>query len=137
MGYTTIFEGDFELNKPLEDEAYNLILERMQYPDRLQWIPNEDGQGLVWDGEEKFYRSVEQIWFVIEIILKPRGYIVNGIVNAQGEHEDDKWHIQVENNKVERRMGFNNLVSTPMSYDDWAEVYYRTSSEISKLESID
>ena len=180
MGYTTIFEGKFELNKTLDGETYKLlkglantrrvkrnskILEEFGFGNAeefgvdgefviegewnrmdpsvinyneppctqpglwLQWIPTTDRKGLIWNGGEKFYKADEWIGYLVESILKPRGYVLEGVVNAQGESEDDQWHIQIENNKIESKLGFHNSVPAPMSYDEWAKVYYSTWRE--------
>lgn len=154
MGYTTYFDGRFNLNKAMDDDTYNLIknlartrrmkrdvnkLEKLgcgkvedfgeegeffvkndgcfgQSKDEsiidyntppitqpglwLQWIPTEDRLGLKWDEGEKFYNSVEWIVYLIEKILEPKGYIVNGRVEAQGEDPDDKYCITVTDNVV-------------------------------------
>ena len=68
-----------------------------------QWAPTEDRQGLEWDGGEKFYDYVEWMQYLIEQILKPRGYVVNGQVTWQGEDSDDRGMIDVRNNVVHRR----------------------------------
>lgn len=138
MGYTTIFEGKFELNKLLEGETYNKIIEWVNEPENLRWVPTEDRKGLVWDGYDKLKgkKAMDQIWFLIEAVLKPRGYIVNGIVNAQGEHADDQWNIHIENNNVESNVGFHNLLPAPMSYGDWADVHYGRLREMSELKPL-
>lgn len=68
-----------------------------------QWTPTEDKQGLVWDEGEKFYDYVEWMEYLIEKILKPRGYVVNGQVTWQGEDSDDKGMIDIRANVVHRR----------------------------------
>ena len=45
-----------------------------------QWIPNEDGTEIEWDCGEKFYEYVEWIKYIINSILSPRGYTLNGTV---------------------------------------------------------
>lgn len=176
MGYTTIFEGKFELNKPLDDETYKLLMglastRRVKRDPRileelglgsaesfgvegeffvegtwdnlfrtsiinfneppstqpglwLQWIPTDERKSIVWDGNEKFYKASQWIVYLVESILNPRGYVLEGIVNAQGESDDDKWHIQVENNNVISRKGFHHLIPKPMSYDEWEKIHY-------------
>ncbi len=146
MGYTTEFNGRFHLDKPLDDNTFNLLeglakTRRMKRnikgygiegefyfnpddfensgqaedktiidynsPPRtqpslwLQWIPTEDRQHIKWDGGEKFYGYVEWIEYIIEKILKPRSYVLNGKVEWSGEDEDDFGTILVINNKVE------------------------------------
>ena len=45
-----------------------------------QWIPNEDGTEIVWDGGEKFYKYVEWLEYIIKNFLEPEGYVLNGDV---------------------------------------------------------
>ncbi|KKL86082.1 hypothetical protein LCGC14_1948340, partial [marine sediment metagenome] len=66
-----------------------------------QWILTGDRQHIEWDGGEKFYGYVEWIEYIIEKILKPRSYVLNGKVEWSGEDEDDFGTILVINNKVE------------------------------------
>lgn len=73
----------------------------------LQWVPTEDKKSIVWDGNEKFYEADKWIIYLIDKILKPRGYVVNGAVNAQGEDPSDKWNISISSNKVSVGRGFN------------------------------
>ncbi|NDC37710.1 MAG: hypothetical protein EBZ48_06620, partial [Proteobacteria bacterium] len=48
-----------------------------------QWVPSKDGTRIEWDGGEKFYRYREWIQYIIERVLRPRGYSLNGQVNFQ------------------------------------------------------
>ena len=143
MGYTTEFEGKFNLNKKLDDDTFKLLnglatTRRMKrnvegfgnegefFIDGLgfcgqdnditvidvnkppttqpslwlQWIPTEDKMSIEWDGNEKFYHSLEWIKYLIDTILKPRGYILNGTVYCQGEEENDTWNITIDENEV-------------------------------------
>lgn len=65
-----------------------------------QWVPNEDGTAIVWDGGEKFYYYVEWIEYIIENFLKPWGYSISGEVEWQGEEREDIGKIQISNNSV-------------------------------------
>lgn len=157
MGYTTVFNGEFGLNKKLDADTFTLLsglanTRRMQRniegygvdgefyiggvgfmgqdddetvinnnaPPRtqpslwLQWTPNEDGTALIWDGGEKFYCSLEWIDYLVYNILKPRGYVVNGVVNAEGE-AGEQWYIKVEDNKVSKGHGLHPKAGVP----DW------------------
>lgn len=71
----------------------------------LQWVPTEDRKGLEWDGGEKFYSYVEWIKYLIDKVLEPRGYIVNGEVEWQGEDRNDMGKIIVKDNLVHVRQG--------------------------------
>lgn len=65
-----------------------------------QWIPNEDGTEIEWDGGEKFYEYVEWLEYIIEHFLKPWGYVLNGDVLWYGEDYKDRGCIIVKNNLV-------------------------------------
>jgi len=150
MGYTTDFEGQFDINKAVDIKTFNLInglantrrMKRAGLPEKygvdgefyfepedfkdcgqsdkpklgtivddntppstqpslwLQWIITDDYKHIQWDGNEKFYCYVEWLEYIINKILKPRGYVVNGIVRWRGEEFDDIGTITVKNNVV-------------------------------------
>lgn len=66
----------------------------------LQWVPTQDGNGIEWDGGEKFYEYVEWLEYLIVKILAPKGYVLNGTVDWQGERDEDKGTITVKDNVV-------------------------------------
>lgn len=66
----------------------------------LQWIPNEDGTILEWDGGEKFYSYVEWLEYLIVKILQPRGYALAGEVKYQGEDPSDFGKIVLLHNQI-------------------------------------
>ena len=70
-----------------------------------QWVPTEDGQGIEWDGNEKFYSYVEWLTYLIDKILAPRGYVLDGEVAWQGEDSDDRGKIVVKNNAIKTLRG--------------------------------
>lgn len=70
-----------------------------------QWIPSKDGKFIEWDGGEKFYDYVKWLKYLIEKILAPRGYILNGEVEWQGEDNRDVGKIVVTNNVVTTKQG--------------------------------
>jgi len=65
-----------------------------------QWIPNQDGTEIGWDGNEKFNNYVEWLEYLIKSILKPRGYTLNGQVEWQGESGGDMGRIEVKDNVI-------------------------------------
>lgn len=71
----------------------------------LQWTPTEDGMGIEWDGGEKFYNYVEWLEYLIEKILEPRGYVLNGEVYWYGEDREDNGIIKVKDNQVKTYLG--------------------------------
>lgn len=91
------------------------------------WTPNETGTAIVWDGGEKFYDSRTWMTYLIDTFLKPGAtlqqelmimnqvpgrfypaefgeftfdHVLNGVIEAQGEDEDDRWSLVVENGVV-------------------------------------
>jgi hypothetical protein len=70
-----------------------------------QWIPGDEGNSIKWDGNEKFYKYVEWLEYLINQYLIPWGYTLNGKVEWQGEDKDDIGIIEVKNNEVETRKG--------------------------------
>jgi len=70
-----------------------------------QWIPNNNGTEIEWDGEEKFYDHVEWIEYIIKNFIKPWNYYLNGEVEWQGDERDDIGKIVVKNNAVSIKVG--------------------------------
>ncbi len=79
-----------------------------------QWEPSEDGTAIEWDGSEKFYNSEQWMKYLIDHFLKPNclakselpflqaNHVLNGVIGAQGEEDDDVWRLVVEDNRVFR-----------------------------------
>lgn len=65
--------------------------------------PNEDGSAIIWNQSENTYDGLEWITYLVTKYLVPRGYVVNGRFDANGEEHGDFWAIVVENNNVEYR----------------------------------
>ena len=65
-----------------------------------QWVPNEDGTALQWDGGEMAYDMREWLYYLIEFYLKPRGYVLNGVVKAQGKDSSDRWSMRLKDNAL-------------------------------------
>lgn len=158
MGYTTDFDGKFDLDKPLT-EAHRAYLVKFNETRRMrrnpsltskradpvreavglpvgpegayfvgeggyagqdngpdvtdhneapegqpglwcQWVPNEDGTAIVWDGGEKFYFYTEWLQYLIHNFLAPWGYALNGQVEWNGEEPGDQGVIHVRDNEV-------------------------------------
>ena len=45
-----------------------------------QWVPNEAGTAIEWNGADKFHHFVEWLEYLLKHFLKPWGYTVNGKV---------------------------------------------------------
>lgn len=65
-----------------------------------QWTPSDDNMGIEWDEGEKFYYYSDWLVYLINKILAPNGYVLNGVVTWQGEETGDVGEIIVENNRV-------------------------------------
>lgn len=81
-----------------------------------QWVPTDGGDGLEWDGSEKFYHATDWMKYIIDHFLKPGAdashshdpqfanftfnHTVNGVIDAQGEDPDDRWQLHVVENYV-------------------------------------
>lgn len=66
-----------------------------------QWVPNNKGDAIVWDGNEKFYCYIEWLNYIIKNFLAPKGYVLNGEMAYSGEDREDKGLIVVDENQVE------------------------------------
>lgn len=113
MGYTTEFRGTINL-EPVLTAAQVAELETFAeerhggnvdvyagFPGFwCQWIPTNDGAGIEWDGNEKFYHGEEWMKLIIDRFLKPWGIVGNGLILAQGEEIDDRWELIVKDNVV-------------------------------------
>src|SRR5665213_2269968 len=53
------------------------------------WAPNEAGTEIEWNGAEKFYNYVEWLVYLVDSILKPRRYLLTGVVAWYGEESND------------------------------------------------
>ena len=66
----------------------------------LQWVPTETLDGIVWDGNEKFYEYVPLLRWLCGW-LKERGIEANGELLWAGDETDDRGLIAVSSNEVE------------------------------------
>ena len=69
-----------------------------------QWT-TDDGETLVWDGNEKFHNYVTWMEYLIENIFKKWGIVLNGSVNWVGEDSSDLGQLIVTDNVVTTREG--------------------------------
>ena len=66
----------------------------------LQWKMMDDRQTIEWDGGEKFYAYTDWMEYIIDKILAPAGYKVNGTIAWSGEEVGDNGEIIVVDNIV-------------------------------------
>lgn len=85
-----------------------------------QWVANDEGTTLSWDGGEKFYYSAEWMRYIIDNLLAPSAgsyllehndederlrsftydHKLNGVIDAEGEERSDVWQLTVKDNVV-------------------------------------
>lgn len=90
-----------------------------------KWEPADDGTAIAWNGAEKFYDAEKWMAYLILAFLKPDAWlaselkapredryyapefehftfdhVLNGVIDAQGEEEDDIWQLAVTDNIV-------------------------------------
>jgi hypothetical protein len=112
MSYHTKFVGQFDLDRPLTLEQFNLLNDFSEADHRhdelsglpnfwCDWVPAKDGKSIKWNGwDGSFYDYTEWIEFLIEKFLVPWGYTLNGKVAWQGEEVGDHGTILVSANEV-------------------------------------
>jgi hypothetical protein len=112
MGYTTKFDGRFDLDKlpPAEVIVRLRELEGIDGRDMedpcapkdgyCQWQLTKDCRGIEWDHGEKFYNYVEWLQYLIDNVLTPHDVTLSGSVNYSGEEADDNGVLVVENGSV-------------------------------------
>lgn len=109
MGYTTRFDGQFNLDRPLTVPQYNQLKTFADTDHRNEagvpgyhcdWIPTEDGMGIEHNGRENFYDYVEWLRYLINRFLMPWGITVSGEVVWQGEEISDRGTIAVTDSIV-------------------------------------
>lgn len=111
MGYSTEFEGEFKLNKKLDKETHKLLADLDNNIDsfkdnpgfRCDWTPSDDGKYIHWNGSEKFYEYIAWIEFILDRILLPRGYTLNGVVTWHGESSGDIGRITATGKAIEAK----------------------------------
>jgi hypothetical protein len=70
-----------------------------------QWELQDDNVTIAWDEGEKFYHYAEWIKYIIDRVLIPRGYVLNGNVYWSGEESDDLGRLVVKDNHLEVQHG--------------------------------
>jgi len=65
-----------------------------------QWVIDEYGYELEWNGAEKFYNYIEWLKYLIDRFFEPWGIKLNGEIEWQGEDISDRGKIVVIENVV-------------------------------------
>lgn len=126
-------EGEFYVNDDNSMFGKNDVVIDNNNPPSTQpglWchiVPTRDSFGLEWDGGEKTYHMEDWIFYLINRYLAPRGYVVNGTMEAFGEDHGDIWAIKVEDNVV-RIAFFKTLLDR--SAPNWEKTDWEKSNKI-------
>ena len=104
-GIEAEFFHDIEaMSKLGYDEYHDPTIININRPPKTQpglwlgWLINDEGE-LEWDGMEKFYHYRQWLQYLMDNILIPRGYTLNGSISYQGEDHHDVGCITIKNNK--------------------------------------
>jgi len=65
-----------------------------------KWTVDVEDNSIVWDGSKDFPEFFEWLNYLMETILIPRGYTVNGKVRYVGKRLDDMGIIEIKKNCV-------------------------------------
>lgn len=122
MGYTTEFTGSVKLGRKLTMAEAKELLEIADggkdskavtgIDAYFQWVPADTLEHIVWDGEEKFYKYVEQLRWLCDW-LHEREISANGTLYWQGEETGDSGALIVAENIVTERPNEKPEVETP------------------------
>lgn len=108
MGYTTDFTGAVQLGRKLTMAEAKELLEIADSQNAekftgidayFQWVPANTLEHIVWDGNEKFYKYVEQLQWLCKWLAE-RGVSANGSIFWQGEETGDTGTLAVADNQV-------------------------------------
>lgn len=113
MGYTTDFEGEFNITPPLNQEQVERLNNFSEdrhggnlTPDPgmpgfwCDWVTNNEGTTLSHNGSEKSYNYEGWLNYLIKNFFRPWGVTVNGRVFWSGEDVRDVGTIIIENNVI-------------------------------------
>lgn len=70
-----------------------------------QWVPNEDGTEIKWDGNEKFYNYVEWLKYLNTNFFRKWGIVLSGEVTWSGESGDDFGKIIAKDGLISTKNG--------------------------------
>jgi len=65
-----------------------------------QWVPDESGEYIGWNGAEKFYHYEEWLQYLITHFLAEWGITITGVVRWRGERSDDKGSMVVTDSVI-------------------------------------
>jgi hypothetical protein len=110
MGHGTRFTGQFNLDKTLTLEQYNILKDFANADHRNEtgvpgnycgWEPTRDGKAIVRaEHDFSFYDYDDWLKYLIVRFFEPWEYTLNGSVRWQGEETGDTGTLACEGNRV-------------------------------------
>jgi hypothetical protein len=97
--FYTLDRDDFGQGKNINIVDYNKP-PRTQLSLWCHWIPTKDGTKIKFDGGEKFYNYGEWLTYLIDKVLAPNGYKLNGEAEWKSEDSSDLGIIRVIDNVI-------------------------------------
>jgi len=112
IGYHTDFFGEFKINKPLDrdthmlintinENKYNIIDENEKLDSECEW--RTDGANLYCE-PGCTYDYDTWLCRIVDRILTPSNYILNGEVEWIGEEPDDRGKMVINNNEIKYKI---------------------------------
>lgn len=111
MGYQTDFKGELLFTRSMKTMELAYIEKHMGWdlpsdlegyiyphgkPHYVQLKINKEKTGIRWDGDEKFYKAVEAVNFVIDNVrIEIPDFGLTGQLEAQGEEIGDHWFLVI------------------------------------------
>lgn len=128
MGYTTEFTGAIGLSRKLTMAEAKQLLEINASDESekttgikayFQWVPANTFEHIVWDGNEEFYKYVEQLRWLCDW-LGERGVLANGTLYWSGEETRDTGTLAVVDNavSVNKNARSDDKSPSPLTLDD-------------------
>lgn len=128
MGYSTDFTGELKFNRAMTPMELAYIEKQMGFdlpgdlkgyiwphgkPHYVQFELTEDKSGIKWDGNEKFYKSVEAVNFIIDNARREiPDFGLTGQLEAQGEDIGDHWFLVIGEDGFAKRVDAPNVGDT-------------------------
>lgn len=110
MGYVTNFEGEFGLSKEIDEKTRRLInninedgiILGNDNPDT--WCLWQTDGKVLYSSSGNAYDFEEWLRIIVEEIIVPRGYVLNGEVEWIGDDPDDRGKVVIKDNEIKYKL---------------------------------
>lgn len=124
MGYTTEFDGEFQLSRDLTSSERKRLNDFCENRHGGNMKPDPGCPGfwcdwrfsdntMSWNGNEKSYDMVAWGNYLITEFLKPWGISITGMIYASGEQRGDIWAMKARGDVVNRIEGMMTFKEMP------------------------